>query len=102
MTFHSNSEKIITRYRRIGYNLNFMRQSACLVFNPITTMLPSLIARRWVGLYDGPDIKLFILVGWGRSFLSVAWPTGVQLVFFFAPELVCYLAPRDLHRRAAY
>ena len=36
-----------------------------------------------VRLYDGPDIKLFILVGWGRSFLSVAWPTGVQLVFFF-------------------
>ena len=23
-------------YRRIGYNLNVMRQSACLVFNPIT------------------------------------------------------------------
>ena len=46
--------------------------------------------------------KLFILVGWGRSFLSVAWPTGVQLVFFFAPELVGYSAPRDLHRRAAY
>ena len=40
---------------------------------------------------------------WGRSFLSVAWPTGVQLVFFsFAPELVSYLAPRDLHRRSAY
>ena len=36
-----------------------------------------------VRLYDGPDLKLFILVGWGRSFLSVAWPTGVQLVFFF-------------------
>ena len=27
--------KIITRYRRIGYNLNVMRQSTCLVFNPI-------------------------------------------------------------------
>ena len=27
--------KIISRYRRIGYNLNVMRQSACLVFNPI-------------------------------------------------------------------
>ena len=27
--------KIITRYRRIGYKLNVMRQSACLVFNPI-------------------------------------------------------------------
>ena len=27
--------KIISRYKRIGYNLNVMRQSACLVFNPI-------------------------------------------------------------------
>ena len=35
-----------------------------------------------VRLYDGPDLKLFILVGWGRRFLSVAWPTGVQLMFF--------------------
>ena len=33
-----------------------------------------------VRLYDGPDMKLFILVGWGRSFLSVAWPTGVFLL----------------------
>ena len=36
-----------------------------------------------VPFYDGPDLKLFILDGWGRSFLFVAWPTGVQLVFFF-------------------
>ena len=35
MIFIFNSEKIITRYS-IGYNLNVMRQSACLVFNPIT------------------------------------------------------------------
>ena len=35
---------------------------------------------------DDLDIKLFILVGWGRSFfLSVAWPTGVQLLVSFAP-----------------
>ena len=27
--------KNIERYRRIGYNLNVMRQSVCLVFNPI-------------------------------------------------------------------
>ena len=27
--------KIIMRYKRIGYNLNVMRQSACLVINPI-------------------------------------------------------------------
>ena len=33
--FSFQLRKIITRYRRIGYNLNFMRQSACLVFNLI-------------------------------------------------------------------
>ena len=36
-----------------------------------------------VPFYDGHDLKLLILVGWGWSFLSVAWPIGVQLVFFF-------------------
>ena len=33
--FSFQFRKIITRYRRIGFNLNVMRQSACLVFNPI-------------------------------------------------------------------
>ena len=33
--FSFKFRKIITRYRRIGYNLNIMRQSAFLVFNPI-------------------------------------------------------------------
>ena len=53
MIFLFNSEKIITRYRRIGYNLNGMRQSACLVLfltqARLITMLSSLIARWWVG-----------------------------------------------------
>ena len=35
--FSFQFRKIITRYRHIGYNLNVMRQSACLVFNPIMT-----------------------------------------------------------------
>ena len=35
MIFLFSSEKNITRHRRIGYNLNVMRQSVCLVFNPI-------------------------------------------------------------------
>ena len=33
--FFFSVQKNITRYIRIGYNLNVMRQSACLVFNPI-------------------------------------------------------------------
>ena len=35
MIFLFSSEKIITHYRHICYNLNVMRHSACLVFNPI-------------------------------------------------------------------
>ena len=46
-----------------------------------------------VRLYGCPDIKLFILVGWGRSFANRS-STGVFLV--------SYWTPRDLHRRAAY
>ena len=35
--FSDQFRKIIVRYKRIGYNIiNKMRQSACLVFNPVT------------------------------------------------------------------
>ena len=34
--FSDQFRKIITRYKPIDYNLNVIRQSACLVFNPIT------------------------------------------------------------------
>ena len=45
-------------------------------------------------------IKLFTSDGWCRSFISVVWPTEVQLVFFICSG-GC-LAPRVLHRQAAY
>ena len=41
--------------------------------------------------------KLFILVGWGRSFLSVAWPTGVQL-----GQLTESMSPRFLIHHGGY
>ena len=34
--FSDQFRKIIVRYKRNGYNINIMRQSACLVFNTIT------------------------------------------------------------------
>ena len=34
--FSVQFRKFIMRYKRIGLNLNVMRQSACLVINPIT------------------------------------------------------------------
>ena len=33
--FSDQFKKIVKRYIRVGYNLDIMRQSACLVFNPI-------------------------------------------------------------------
>ena len=33
--FPDQFRRIIMRYKRIGYNLNVMRQSECLVINPI-------------------------------------------------------------------
>ena len=49
--FSYQFRKITVRYKRIGYNINIMRQSACLVLTQsrLITLLPSLIARRWVG-----------------------------------------------------
>ena len=34
--FSDQFQKMIIRHKRIGYDLNVMRQSACLVINPIT------------------------------------------------------------------
>ena len=35
-SFNDQFKKIIKRYKRVGYNMDIMRQSACLVVNPIT------------------------------------------------------------------
>ena len=67
----------------------------------LITILPSFNEYQWV--YDGPDLKLFILVGWDRSFLSVAWPIGVQLVFLLLLRILGkLLGAQGLHRRVAY
>ena len=50
--FSDQFRKIIMRYKRIGYDLNVMRQSACLVINPITVdsyAAHFIIAHRWIG-----------------------------------------------------
>ena len=62
----------------IGYNLNVMRQSACLVFKAITVNSHASLINRtsvcWAS--DVPDLKLFIYLGGAGAFSSVAWPTG--------------------------
>ena len=74
MIFLFSSEKNIIRYRRIGYNLNFMRQSACLAFNP--------------NMVDNYAV-FFNCTPMDRASDSMIAPTysfyinGVLLVFFF-------------------
>ena len=54
--FSDQFRKIIMRYKRTGYNLNIMRQSACLVIIPIT--VDGLHAGgSGVRLNDGPNLK---------------------------------------------
>ena len=43
--FSDQFRKIIIRHKRIGYDLNVMRQPASLVINPIT--VENFAVRRW-------------------------------------------------------
>ena len=97
--FSDQFPKVIIRHKSIGFDLNVMRQSACLVINPITVdnfaALFNLHAgRSGLRLYDGPDLKLFILVGLDRSSSSVAWSTEAQLMIS-----VCFRSPVMLFDR---
>ena len=57
--FSFQFRKIITRYRRIGYNLNVMRQSACLVFDPIMVDNYAAFFNCTPVGRDGPDLRLY-------------------------------------------
>ena len=97
--FSDQFRKIIICHKRIGYDLNGMRQFACLVINPIlvdnfAALFNCTPVDRASDSNDGPDLKLFILVGWDRSFSSVAWSTGTQMMIFF-----CFIFPVVLFDR---
>ena len=50
--FSAQFIKIMSRYKKIGYNINVLQQTACLVATQsrLATFLSSLIAHQWVGL----------------------------------------------------
>ena len=58
-------KRIVNRFKRAGYILDIIRQTACLVSNQswLKAMLHSLIARRWFRLQTqlGFDVKLEIV-----------------------------------------
>ena len=66
-----------------------MRQSACLVINPVTADSFASLCWPCIRLNDGPNINfidLFKLVKTGLS-LVFAWSFGVQLVVFFCSSI---------------
>ena len=74
--FSDQFRKIIVRYKRIGYNINIMRQSACLVFNPITV-------NNFASLFNCTPV--------GRASDSMM-PRHKAIYFsWFGPELFCLL-----------
>ena len=85
--FSDQFRKLIMRYKRIGYNLNVMRQSACLVINPITV-------DSYAALFNCTPVerasdsmmarpKAIHFSWFGPELSSVAWSTGAQLIIFF-------------------
>ena len=45
--FSDQFKKIVKRYIRVGYNLDIMRQSGCLVLNPITVYKYGFLFNCW-------------------------------------------------------
>ena len=74
--FSDQFRKIIVRYKRIGYIINIMRQSACLVFNPITV-------NNFASLFNCTPV--------GRASDSMMAPTKAIYFSWFGPELFCLL-----------
>ena len=65
-SFSAQFIKIISHYKKIGYNINLLQQTACLVFNPI--MVDNLLSTSASGsdfrLYDGSNFKTYLLMRW--------------------------------------
>ena len=66
--FSAQFIKLISHYKRIGYNINVLQQTACLVVNPIMVgNFAFLFNCTPVGRtsdYDGSDLKTYLLMRW--------------------------------------
>ena len=67
----------------VYFPLWFLGGGVCLLIAPVpvhcfSITFIAIIILESVLLYDDPDLKLFILVGWDRSLSSIAWPTGLN------------------------
>ena len=64
--FSAQFIKIISFYKKISYNINVLQQTACLVVNPITVENFAFLFNCTpdLRLYDGFDLKTYLLMRW--------------------------------------
>ena len=83
--FSEQFRKFINLYKRIGYSLDIMRQTACLVVNPIIVDgYASLFNCTTAVRASDPMTPLHKILtsGLGLDDMSLAWPAVVQLLVF--------------------
>ena len=84
-------KKIIIRYKRIGYNMNVMRQTACLVVNNFADLFICMPVGQASRLNDCSSIKQ-LKVGWVLMICLWSGPPGFNCSDFCCSsvsELVC-------------
>ena len=111
--FSAQFIKIISHYKKIGYNINVMQQTACLVVNPITggnfaflfnctpvgrtCCLQFVIVvfpdhTHYFSLYGDSDLKTYLLMKWrGLMPWLFVGPTWVYLLDFFCSGIQFYV-----------
>ena len=62
--FSAQFIEIISHYKKIGYNIYVLQQTACLVVNPITFGNFAFLYNSDFRLYDGSDLKTYLLMRW--------------------------------------
>ena len=67
--FSAQFIKIISHYKKIGYNIDVLQQTACLVVNPITVgnfaFLFNCMPVGWTSdSINGSDLKTYLLMRW--------------------------------------
>ena len=60
--FSAKFIKKISQYKKIGYNINVLKQTACLVVIPIK--VGNLASGSDFRLYDGSYLKTYLLMKW--------------------------------------
>ena len=104
--FSAQFIKIISHYKKIGYKINVLQQTACLVVNQITVgnfaflfncmpmgrtsdsiMIPILRLIYW---WDGRGLMLWLFVGPTRVYLLDFFCSGIQ--FYLLSLYLCFIS----------